>query len=147
MLPSKVRVVLGLEVQRYVCLGFWFFLDWVLTRPRNWLRRLPHKVPTSLHPLAESFLMKKSYFFDKCVKIVVAFCIVYDFTSKEAIEDRLMWVASRSVQELSSIVFFVWHLISRVPVSSNRFPELSLGIGLIGPKPRRRISESREECL
>ena len=43
-----------------------------------------------------------------------------------------MWVAWRSVQELSSIVFFVWHLISRVPVSSNRFELDRLDRSLVG---------------
>ena len=116
-----------------VWLSCFMFFSWIKCW---WSSKLIEEIASqSPNFVASSGWRNLNFLFDKCVKIVVAFYIAYDFTSKEAIKDRLMWVARKSVQELSSFVFFVWHLISRVPVSSNRFPELGLGIGSIGPKP------------
>ena len=47
-------------------------------------------------PSGWKFLHKEIFLLDKCVEIVVVFCIADDLTSEETVEDGL-WVAWRSM--------------------------------------------------
>ena len=144
ILPGKMVVVLGLEDKRYRC-ELWLFFDEVLAVLKfDWgVFRGKFSV---IVPSGWKFLHEEIFLFDKCVKIVVVFCMISP--RRKPSKTGCGWHEDLC-KNCPVSVFFVWVLMSRIPVSSNRFPlYITKSKNSIDwPRPHRWISETREECL
>ena len=132
ILSSKITVILGVENQTYCC-GLKLFFDEVLAVLKIDRGGVLGKF-SIIVPSGWKFLHEETFLFDDVSRLLLlllmllllflfvclfVFCIADDLTSKETVGGGLRMACMCKNCPVS--VFFVWHLMSRIPVSSNRF--------------------------
>ena len=132
--PAKLRLYLVLKTRGIA-------VDFSLSLMKCWqssklIEESPLESSTSLYPLAESFSMKKSCFLTNVSRLLLLLllmllllfvCLFVFYSRWSHLEGNSRgWVADGTktcmFKNCPVSVFFVWHLMSRIPVSSNRFP-------------------------
>ena len=125
--PAKLRLYLVLKT-RGIAVDFSFSLMkcW---RSSKLIEESALESSVSLYPLAESFSMEKPFFLTNVSRLSLLLLLFVCFLHSRwshLVGNSRRWVADGiktcMCNNCPVSVFFIWHLMSRVPLSSNRFP-------------------------